>query len=486
MVAKDLWSLTEVDENDNIDATNRIAYRSFLVRHKDMDKEGRYVDFCHRSMREFFVAKGIYNILINDIEKCKTFLKKYDLNNEMLYFISQMIKSSSNKDSYIENLNCFVSETSQFDKGKEINRREYERLGCNSINIIYSTLNYLPNNDYSNLILDGAHLTGTDLSNKNFTETSLRNSNLYNINFENSIFINADLTGALFDKTYKIVSVFYYNNDDNLYVLYEDNSIWKWDINKYTFKKFFKLDTGKPSHIVILPNNCIAFIEQGKTNLISFYKDNLFEGDFKIDNNLKIINICNNNLLLQQDTGNEDKKELKYTTHDIINNKYYSITSKKELFCTPLGVQGILTYSDSELKINNNYYLKSIPNIMCISSYDYGNGFILGLGNKNGKILITRLTKNESDWNIEDLHDLKNLNSNITCLFFIDKNTMIVAEENEKIYILRIMDNLTLSSQSPELKIELLCKGMQIEGLKSEREYKFLNELIDINSKENV
>jgi len=476
-IADQLWSLTECADDENISATNLIAYRTLLIRHKDINKEGRYVDFCHRSMREFFVAKGVCSMLINDNERCKTFFTKCDLSREMVYFISQMIKTSEQQNSYIEVLNRFVTETSHCNE--KVNRKEYERLGCNSINIIYLTLNRLPNNDYNNLILDGADLTGADLSNKNFSKTSLRNSTLYNVNFENSIFKGTDMTGAYFDKTHKIVSIFYSNNDECLYVLYEDNSIWKWNIHNYKFDKVLKLDNGNPSHLVILSSNYIAFIEQNRENVVYFYKNGIFEGEFKINNNLKIKNICENTLLLEQDIEEQNISGLKYIIHNIKDNNSCSIQTNQKLICSSLGTHGILTYSETELKINNSNFLISITEITHISSYDCGNGnFVIGLSNRNGKISVARLSKNDNTWNLGELHSLETFES-ITYLSFIDKSTIVVTEGDEKIYVLRMKEDFTLSSQSPALKIELLCKGMKIEGLKSDKEYQFLNELIN-------
>jgi chromosomal replication initiator protein len=476
-IAEHLWSLTEYEKDEDINATNLIAYRTLLIRHKDINKEGRYVDFCHRSMREYFVAKGVCSMLINDNERCKTFFKTCDLSREMVYFISQMIKTSDQQNAYIEVLNRFIKETSQcYEKA---NRKEYERLGCNSINIIYLTLNCLPSNDYSNLILDGAYLTGADLSNKNFTKTSLKNSILYNVNFENSIFKGADITGAHFDKTHKIVSIFYSDNDECLYVLYEDNSIWKWNLNNYKFDKVLKLDKGNPSHLIVLSSNCIAFIEQNRENVVYFYKDGKFEGEFKIDNNLKVINICENTLLLEQDIEEQNINGLKYIIHNIKDDSSYSISTNQKLICSSLGTYGILTCSKTDLKVNNGDFLRSITEITHISSYDCGNGnFIIGLTNKNGEILVTHLSKNDNTWNLGKLHSLKTF-ENITYLSFIDRSTIVVAEGDEKIYVLRMKEDFTLSLQSPALKIELLCKGMKIEGLKSDKEYQFLNELIN-------
>jgi len=476
-IADHLWSLTECADDENINATNLIAYRTLLIRHKDINKEGRYVDFCHRSMRELFVAKGVCSMLLNDNERCKAFFKKCDLSREMVYFISQIIKTSEQQISYIKVLNRFITETSLCNE--KVNRKEYERLGCNSINIIYLTLNGLPNNDYSNLILDGAYLTGANFSNKNFTKTSLRNSTLYNVNFENSIFKDTDITGAHFDKTHKIVSIFYSNNDECLFVLYEDNSIWKWNIHNFKFDKVLKLDKGNPSHLVILSSNTIAFIEQNRENVVYFYKNGIFEGEFKINNNLKVINICENTLLLQQDIEEQNINVSKYIIHNIKNNRSCSILTNQKLICSSLGTYGILTYSETKLKINNSNFLLSITEITHISSFDCGNGnFIIGLSNKNGKISVVRLFNNDNSWILGELQSLETF-ENITYLSFTDKSTIVVAEGDEKIYVLRMKEDLTLSSKSKALKIDLLCKGMKIEGLKSEKEYQFLNELIN-------
>jgi len=231
-----LWELTDSNEvaNANEDAENRIFHRSLLVRSSNSDENSKNVEFCHRSMGEFFVAKAVCNMLINFDTNCLDFLKECDLNDEIVYFVSQLVDSNSkqtgNKEEIKNNLLICLNKT----KNKQTDDK-YSRLGRNAINILHKIFEPLPSNDYSNMALDEANLQGADLSDKNFSGTSLRKANLYNVSFKDADFRKSDLTGALFDETFKIVAITHY--DKHIYALYDDNSIWKWDIQTKQAKK---------------------------------------------------------------------------------------------------------------------------------------------------------------------------------------------------------------------------------------------------------
>lgn len=50
------------------------------------------MDFCHRSMREYFVARAVCNMLENDLEEAGEFFKSCFLSHEMLFFAGEIMK----------------------------------------------------------------------------------------------------------------------------------------------------------------------------------------------------------------------------------------------------------------------------------------------------------------------------------------------------------------------------------------------------------
>ena len=64
----------------------------------------------------------------------------------------------------------------------------------------------------------------------------------------------------------------------------------------------------------------------------------------------------------------------------------------------------------------------------------------------------------------------------ITHLSFADSRTLVIVVDNEKMYFLNIDDDFKLINKDPvPLEIKLPCKEMQIEGLKSDKEYGLLS-----------
>jgi GTPase SAR1 family protein len=485
-IAEHLWSLSAPSEEENEDASQRIVHRSLLIRPNNVNDKDRRVNFCHRSMREYFIAKAIYRMLLNNEHiDCRNFLKDYDLNREMIFFVSQMIKSDSQEkqDKCIKILNGFIKETYNRNTVNNPDRRKYERLGSHSLNITFSTLNKLPEDDYSHLILDGAYLESSDLSTKNFSHTSMRNSTLYNVNFDNSDFSYADITGALIDKTPRVVSVSCPGNDENLYALYEDGSVWKWNANTYRGEKYINPKSNEKnmySHVLALPNGYIAIIEHGKTNAISFYKNRSMTGAFNIDDSVKVVNANGNLLVLQEDSVTGKQGAYKYSAYNILNNNTFSIETNSRPLCVSLDTQAIITYYGSDLKINDKEPIASITDIKCMASSQFNDGFAIALGRKTGEILAYSAVKSDKGWNVSKRSSLKTFNSDITHMTFIDKEAIAVVAGGESIHIFKIDESFCLTEKNinQSLKIDISCKGMKINGLKSAKEYEFLSRQI--------
>jgi hypothetical protein len=170
-LAELLWKISGSDEvlNEPVlegetveeeDATARVGIRSLLKQVKTKDDTHKWpVDFCHRSMGEYFVARGIRKALREDIEKAKELLTELPLNHEIIYFTAELMK----KDDfgvYERNLLNLLRTT----KGSNQSRNP----GGNAVTLLFRLKGELPGNDWSGLNLDYANLSGANLSNKNF------------------------------------------------------------------------------------------------------------------------------------------------------------------------------------------------------------------------------------------------------------------------------------------------------------------------------
>jgi hypothetical protein len=230
-LAKCLWQISdtgdalgknvEQEKTDTEDATARVGIRSLLTKVMTEKDDIKWpVDFCHRSMREYFVARGICSILMDDVGKARELLGELQLNPEILYFASEMMKENSKI--YEEKLSQIISE----------NRSKMgEKVSAGNVaTLLYRLKGELPGENWSHLNLEGANLSGGDLSCKNFSSTNLRNSCLDNVNFEMANFSECDLTGVRIEETSKVVSIALHPSGSKIIAAYEDNIIREWKI----------------------------------------------------------------------------------------------------------------------------------------------------------------------------------------------------------------------------------------------------------------
>jgi hypothetical protein len=431
-------------------------------------------------MREYFIARKIHRMLSDDDNDIENLFKTIDLTPEMVSFLSELI-SLSDKDKKvkcIEKLEELLQTASTLNTSSE-DRESAAQLGSNIIEILCKIGGDILKSDYSNLILNEANLNGVDLTGKNFSNTSLINAKLYNVNFTNADFTGADLTNAQFAETYKIVSISYYN--DWIYALYDDKSVWKWSINNAgEIPTQIFIDKENPSVIAVNSENNIALIEQGKMRQAVFFDNASQVGCFKLNDSINVINVSKQTLLSEQDTDNNN---FKYTIHNMDNTESFSIKTNQRLLCVALNTKTMLTYANSKLKINNTDDLLTIPNIITLESCSLNDTEnIIAFGSNIGLVSLSKLDFIDNKWTLSKTTELSfsEINSKITHLVFADTNTLIVVVDNEKMYIIPLDNDHKSSGGKPmPLELKILCDGMKIVGLKSEKEYNRLKNLIE-------
>jgi hypothetical protein len=191
-------------------------------------------------------------------------------------------------------------------------------------------------------------------------------------------------------------------------------------------------------------------------------------------------------MLLERDISEPGKDGYQIISHNmLINMRPHVINSEHKIVCSSLGNHGILTYIASDLKIDNNILLASVPDVVIIASHICGSdNYIVGLGSKSGKIFVSEISRGET-WSMGELCTVINFNNKaITHLTFADEKTLIVVVDNAKMHILRMDDKHELANKELEpLELKLPCKGMKIDGLKSDNEHKLLSKLIAAKAK---
>jgi hypothetical protein len=195
-----LWQMSSEEHagNSSEDATQRVGVRSLLRRVPSRSRNEWLVDFFHRSVREYYAARGIVSAVDRRNPSDLRLLDQVGLRREVEWFACEMIKlrRSEHRLTSLETL----AKTCQ--RGTDLSR-----LGGNCITLLAGVLGKLPSRNWSDLNLDYADLTGADLREVDFSRSSLRYSLLDNANLEYVNLTDSDLTGVLLEETAAVDSV---------------------------------------------------------------------------------------------------------------------------------------------------------------------------------------------------------------------------------------------------------------------------------------
>ena len=192
--AKLLWKTSEAAEpqaKTDEDATVRIGGRSLLRRISRLgedDEERWSVDFFHRSMKEYFVAKAIWRALIapDPFAATRELLIHTAIQPEILSFFKLLSRNAS---SNIQAVLASLAHSARVGTGQGL-------LGGGAISLYYAIGDHANGYDWRSLDLDGALLPGADLSRSDLRGSSLRGADLSGSDLTGADLRRADLTDA--------------------------------------------------------------------------------------------------------------------------------------------------------------------------------------------------------------------------------------------------------------------------------------------------
>ena len=488
-----LWAITELDESLEEDATARVAVRSLLKRMPGEDEKKWPVDFCHRSMKEYFVALGVCRMLREDIERAESFLKNCYLNYEIIYFAGQYM-NKNNAPEYEQTLLKLIRLTRK--KSNSVDDTQMSTLGCNTVNLLYRYKKELPGNDWAELILDNAIISEADLSGKNFSGSSLRYANLDNTILENADFRNSDLTGVMLEETEEIKAILVPNTSGRLYAIYGDGIIREWRIDLPHVphpKNLYQMDIQNVDALTMLefPEGYINFFRNNDFQF--FQKEEDITGnklavlsEFNIKPQQNILSLKENSFLLRE-KGSENDRVLLIDTQNMALVK--TIDFVPFTFYDNLGFDGFLHYNEnSGLKLidmpfegGRDFLVKESQEVTCITAFTCDeNTYLIGWGQKNGFIHVSKIINSNHHWRYKHILEYKSHEGMVRDIKFINGEKVVSGGTDKKLCILEFDRDKENQERfvTKELQLQIRCKGMKIKGLKSDHEYEVLNSLL--------
>lgn len=211
------------------DARSRVGVRSLLKPVAGADPDGWPVDFFHRSMREFFVARALVRALASEGENAKALLSSVPLQPEIVDFSRLLIQHPSDVTG-TDTQETFTHKLASLARSATRPLWDGRYLGGNAVTLLFALNRRLPHADWSDLALDYADLAGADLSGVSFKGSSLRGASLDNVRMTDTDLRGADLTGVQLEQTEPITALAFEADSNTAYAAYKDRSIRRWTL----------------------------------------------------------------------------------------------------------------------------------------------------------------------------------------------------------------------------------------------------------------
>jgi len=265
-LAKYLWDCADMAQGEDADV--RVSNRS-LLKYDSVDYNKRC--FCHRSMKEYFIAQGIVHQLLNDENAGRTLLAGPGLGYEILSFAGDILRTldDAGKAAASRRLVTFAHE--QLTTSEQISFN----LAVNSVNLLHYGNLGLPGQNWSGLYLDNVLLSGEDLSGKNFSYSSMRYAHLDNTDLTGCDLRYCDFTGVLFEKTGQLNAFAILHSEDGLLASYQDGNVRRWLFSdgsaqilaQMEHKKVLRLFLQEGGRDAMLDAKRLLFLRRGQQEL---------------------------------------------------------------------------------------------------------------------------------------------------------------------------------------------------------------------------
>lgn len=427
-------------------------------------------------------------MIVEDIQAAEKFLKSCFLSFEIIEFASNYMNKNNNDD-YLKSLLQLVHKTRN--KHNHNERNLYSCLGGNCVSLIYRLKGELPDVQWNNLILDNAYLYNANLYGKNFSNTSLKHANLDNANFEYADFRYSDLSGVRLEETYGACSISIPKNnaEDTIFTAYDNNTVIQWKLNLEHSKLDIlqKINDKKEIKLIALSSNDLSVLYG---NEFKYYEklDNEFkeQATFKIKQNIRVVKVGIQSalIIIPKEYSNAELQLISLNDLKVINYTDVSLFS----ICENIGDKAFVVYDDTKgLRLINTNSIhqvdlicEGVKDVSCLTSFknESENEFFLGIGLKNGKIQIWKIYIVNEIWNLECLAINNSHSSFVRDIEFLDQRHIVSVDLDGKM-CLNEFDQINAINVKFEYKLEIKCKGMEIEGLKGDYEQRRLKELVN-------
>ena len=479
-LAQLLWdSIESPDSELSADADERITNRSLLK--YDNGHTGS-ICFCHRSMKEYFVAAGIVRWLLNDLQAARIFLQTGNLGYEILEFAGNAVKglNANAKSRVIKHLTSLALQSRG--KQNDADKERYSVLSTNCVNLLHYSGAGLAGEDWSNLILDNAVLSGEDLSGKNLSFSSMKYARMDNADLTGCDLRGCDFTGVRFEKSGQLLSFAIDPNETTLLAYYRDGSLREWKTQTGDTQTVASLPPENTGRLILSDGFRAGFAIPEK---LQFWQRSLNKVDFSgyvfLRQGTEVLDFCGNSVLA-----------VKNGILSLINLPDNTIIFRRETigrYRTCLFNDNTVVFWSEEngleiiSALGNEPESKIIPyeqpvDYLCAAAVSACEGYIYLIS--DGSILNSfRITTDRA-------HGGWHVSSDVTGLDCKEEITSISADGSGGIYlgtvsgvIKQYLRNHTgTAKEKRSYRLELKCRGAKIDGVHPQEQYLILEKAV--------
>lgn len=488
-LAEMLWRGSTEGSTDNLeecmqDASSRVSVRTLLTRVslENADKSW-YVDFCHRSVREYFVATAIVEAFKceEDQNAACGLLDSRMVNRETASFIVELLKR-------VHGANDMIC--------KRLRHAHKSKAGFSGGYLLsfLLRLGFLPQDERLEwLNLDYADLSCHALNGRVFKGSSLRFVNIDNADLTGADFTDCDLTGLSMDETTSVTSICEIN-DHKFFVSYADGVIRQWDVGEQgnrRSKVVHTFDCEAPRLVAADNNSVIAVNEAGELIFYDLDGGNPTDrGGFNIRSDLKSITVYDDMLACLRLSGTVDNASQTPSLVAITDRiEVASSTSGFGSLVVAVNPSGLMAYSFTQgfefrratgesiklpTPVEMNEHASLITSLHgLLNSSDI---LIVAVGLENGDVWVFEYKLNETSAEIMLCHKVCTHDGYVSCVRLVSRERIISGGNDGKVIVVELVPDFP--AKPTELVRRYKCQGLIYTGVKGAVEYKLLEERV--------
>lgn len=490
------------------DAANRVGIRSLLKAVPAPTPERWPVDFFHRSMREYFVARSIARSLTADEKRARQILSGAPLLPEIAHFTATIVRAHQDHAALAVLEKLARSATTE---------RNGAYLGGNAFTLLHGAGGLLAKQDWSGLRFDHARLRGANLQGARFTGSSLRYANLDNANLEDADLTSADLEGVRLEETSQVLAVTA-QNGNRVIAAYEDQSLRKWHRQPgggWESQVVATLDH-KADQLQVTPMGHVLASGDGMLSVLDMAGDADSSGAVETGGSSRTREASNIRCAFRTSSRSraavlgvrsalfaeeEDNGQLLVRWLDMTNTRVLdeldvdeTVTAWTQLdevlfaFAIPDAIHIVRLFGDDSRRA----ITVADPAVTCLSVRTDGDYMLLAAGHHDGSVSLTRLGLTNTgvvapQWT-RRLHD-----GPVTGIFLDAEDQVITGSTDRTVCVtgVSVIQSNSSTSDGAEstvqrLHLTLRCKGVRFDGVHTEHEREKLRRCAEYGATESV